>query len=201
MPSPSGLSLARPKTCNRCGRIGSHAFRRIADGLFECTTVTACRARLRRSSGSRPDGRGRLPRRRAPWDRSALGVAYLIGPESAARDTIEGTLRQATDLALVVGPADRLTLAALGSRNVKLIALDGACLGGVGFRNELSLRRRQPRLGSVPILVYGDESATDLPGAHQLVADSTRPAVDRLRNQIRGHKVHSLNRVHSVEVG
>jgi hypothetical protein len=192
MASPVRGPLACSKTCNRCGRIGSHAFRRIADGLFECTTATACYARSRRNSGQRQDGRGRLPRRQAPWDGGGLGIAYLIGPHSEVRDSVERTLRQATDLALVVGPADRLTLAALGSRNVKLIALDGRCLGSVGFRNELSLRRRQPRLGSVPILVYGDKPGAALPGAHHLVADSTRRAVDRLRNQILAYEGHTL---------
>jgi hypothetical protein len=192
MASPVGGPLARSKTCNRCGRIGSHAFRRIADGLFECTTTTACHARSRRNSGRRENGRGRLPRRHAPWDASGLGIAYLIGPDSDVRDRVERTLRQATHLALVVGPADRLTLAALSSRNVKLIALDGTCLGSVGFRNELSLRRRQPRLGSVPILFYGGEPGAELPGAHHLAADTTRRAVARLRNQILAYEVHSL---------
>lgn len=93
---------------------------------------------------------------------------------------------------MVIGPADRLTLAALGSRNVKLIAMDAACLGSVGLRNELSLRRRQPRLGRVPILVYGGASGEEMPGSQPLIADSTRRAVDRLRNLLGMFEIRGL---------
>jgi hypothetical protein len=194
MASPSGIPpLTHSKTCDRCGRIGTHAFRVNADGLHECTSVGSCRTRSRRNAGLHQDGRGRLPRYRAPWDGGGLGVAYVIGPECPARDTIERTLRRGTDLAVVISPADRLTLAALGSRNVKLIAMDAACLGSVGFRNELSLRRRQPRLGRVPILVYGGRSGAEVPATQPLVAGSTPRAVERLRNLMRSFEVHELD--------
>jgi hypothetical protein len=193
MATTGGVSrLARTRTCNRCGRIGSHAFRRTADAVYECTSVTACRARSRRNAGLRGDGRGRLRRYQAPWDRGTVGVAYVIGPESATRETVTQTLRLGTDLAVVVGPADRLTLAALGSRDVKLIAIDAACLRSVGFRNELSLRRRQPRLGRVPILVYGGRPGAELPVTRPRDADSPHRAVDRLRSQMPAFEVHEL---------
>lgn len=120
-----------------------------------------------------------------------LGIGYVIGPQSAVRDTVERILRKGTHMAVVVRPADRITLAALGSRNVKMIAMDAACLGSVGFRNELSLRRRQPRLGRVPILVYGGPS-TEVPDTQHPVAEGTRRAIDRLRNQMRAVEVREL---------
>jgi hypothetical protein len=119
-------------------------------------------------------------------------VAYVIGPQTATRDTVERTLRQGTGLAVMIGPADRLTLAALGSRTVKLIAMDSTCLGSVGFRNELSLRRRQPRLGRVPVLVYGGGSGTKVLGSQPLPAGSTRRAVERLQDLMGPFGVHEL---------
>ena len=143
-----------PKTCNRCGRSGSHAFRRTPDGLYECTTATACRARARRSAGARADGRGRLPKQRGV-SIAGPGVAYVIGPLSPERDIIEATLRESTELAVASGQPTKATLSALGSRNVRLIVMADACLDSIGFRNELGLRLRQPRLSSVPLFVYG----------------------------------------------
>jgi hypothetical protein len=184
MARPSGIPLVRSKTCSRCGRSGSHAFRRTGDGVFECSAAMACRAWSRRNAGLRQDGRGRLPRFRTGWDEGGLGIAYVIGPEGKMRDSVGRTLRTVTEMAVVVAPADRPTLAALASRNVRLIAVDATCLTGVGFRNELSLRRRQPRLGSVPILVYGGRGGVELPDSHRLFADGVRRVVDRLRTEI-----------------
>jgi hypothetical protein len=109
---------------------------------------------------------------------------------------MERALRRGTGLAVASGPADRFTLAALGSRNVKLIAMDATCLGSVGFRNELSLRRRQPRLGRVPILVYGDVPgvgySTCKPDSEALPPGTTGRAVERLQNLIRPLGVREL---------
>lgn len=156
------------KTCHRCGRRGSHAFRRTADGQWECTTATACRVRVRRQAGTRQDGRGRLPTRRS-LNGSEPGVAYVIGQAGPERDLVEGTLRQETGMAVAHGVASKATLSALGSRNVRLIAVSAGALESVGFRNEFALRCDQPRLGSVPVFVYGagpavDEATRRMPG-------------------------------------
>lgn len=156
------------KTCNRCGRTGSHAFRRTSDGLHECTTTTACRARARRLSGNRTYGRGRLPKQR-PLTGGAPGVAYVIGPDGAARSAMERSLREATGFTVAVGEASRTTLTALGSRNVKLIAIDADCLAPIGFRNEFSLRRRQPKMRAVPIVLFGRQPASQ-PALQDLAA-------------------------------
>ena len=146
---------ANPKTCNRCGRTGSHAFRRTQDGLFECTTTTACRARAIRNSGPRHDGRGRLPRGTGLG--VAPGVAYVIGRDGPERELVASTLRDLGGLAVVAGAPSKATLTALASRNVKLIAADAGCLESLAFRNEFVLRCRQPKLSSVPVLLYGHD--------------------------------------------
>jgi hypothetical protein len=150
--------MGTPKTCNRCGRTGSHAFRRTPDGLYECTTTTACRARARRQAGVRQDGRGRLPKHRG-LSGAAPGVAYVVGPDGLERELIVNTLHEVTELAVAVGEATKTTLAALGSRNVKMILVAASCLDPIGFRNEFALRCRQPKLSHVPVFVYGPEGA------------------------------------------
>lgn len=69
-------------------------------------------------------------------------------------------LRDATGMSVVPGDRSKATLTALGSRNVRLIAVSAESLGSVGFRNEFALRRHQPKLGSVPVLVFGDPPAS-----------------------------------------
>jgi hypothetical protein len=157
---PSSRTVARRstrKTCHRCGRTGSHAFRPTLDGLYECTTEAACRARQRRNAGPRHDGRGRLARNGRPdVVGGAPAIAYVIGPPGADRDDVVRAFHEQTGMAVMVGPPDAGTLAAISTRDVKLIAVDGSCLVSVGFRNELTLRHGQPRLRSVPIVVYGE---------------------------------------------
>jgi hypothetical protein len=148
--------VGNPKTCNRCGRRGSHAFRRTQDGLYECSTTTACRARAIRNSGPRHDGRGRLPRTRGLVG-AAPGVAYVIGEDGPERELVASTLRELSDLAVVAGAPSKATLAALASRNVKLIAAAAGCLESLAFRNEFVLRCRQPKLSSVPVVLYGQD--------------------------------------------
>jgi len=164
MAPPVGGTAPRrfQKTCHLCGRTGSHAFRRPADGTYECTTLTACRARQRRQSGARHEGRGRLARAHtADPAVGPPGIVYVVGPPGEERDEVQATLHELTNLAVVVRPPSRSVLAALATWNVKLIAIDAACLVAVGFRNELALRHRQPRLHSVPIVVYGDPAISD----------------------------------------
>jgi hypothetical protein len=168
-----------PKTCNRCGRTGSHAFRRTQDGLFECTTTTACRARAIRNSGPRHDGRGRLPRTRGLIG-AAPGVAYVIGEDGPDREQLASALREMTDLAVVAGVPSKATLTALGSRNVKLIAASASSLESLAFRNEFALRCRQPKLSSVPVVLFGSDGAVSaaarsMPAAAAL---AYRPAED-----------------------
>lgn len=151
---------ADAKTCHRCGRRGSHAFRRTADGQWECTTASACRVRARRQAGSRRNGRGRLPTRRS-LNGSEPGVAYVIGQAGPERDLVERTLREVTGMTVSGGVASKATLSALGSRTVRLIAVSAGALESVGFRNEFALRCHQPRLGSVPVFVYGDGTAAE----------------------------------------
>jgi len=185
-----GGPAGQPKTCNRCGRAGSHAFRRTADGLFECTTVTACRVRARRHVGARQDGRGRLPARRS-LGAAGLGVAYVIGDDGPEREMIADALREATGMAVVPGDRTKATLSALGSRNVRLIAVSAASLGAIGFRNEFALRWHQPRLSSVPVLVFGDAptssaAAERMPGAVPVLIDGSPARVRAgLRRRIR----------------
>jgi PleD family two-component response regulator len=157
-PADNGSSPRRfEKTCHLCGRTGSHAFRRTPDGTYECTTLTACRARQRRQSGARHEGRGRLARARAAIPAvGPPGIVYVVGPPGEERDEVRATLQELTRLTVLVRAPSRRVLAAFATWNVKLIAIDAACLVGVGFRNELALRHRQPRLHSVPIVVYGD---------------------------------------------
>ncbi len=182
------------KTCNRCGRSGSHAFRRTPDGLFECTTTTACRARAIRNSGPRHDGRGRLPRSRGLVG-SAPGVAYVIGEDDTERELVASTLRDVTDLTVIAGAPSKATLTALASRNVKLIAAAAGCLESLAFRNEFVLRCRQPRLSNVPVVLYGrDEpvsaAARRMPAAAPLAyrrPDDIGPGLRRrLRHVIAG---------------
>lgn len=177
------------KQCNRCGRRGSHAFRRTPDGLYECTTVSACRARARRKAGARRDGRGRLPKLHGLSD-GTPGVAYVIGPRGSVRASIEETLRELTAFSLAVGEPNRRTLTALSSRNVKLIVIDVGCLSAVGFRNEFTLRRSQPRLSVVPVFVYGDRAAIEpfrdhVPEAQPVAYDGEREVARQLRRRIR----------------
>jgi hypothetical protein len=153
--------VGNPKTCNRCGRTGSHAFRRTQEGLFECTTTTACRARAIRNSGPRHDGRGRLPRTRGLVG-AAPGVAYVIGEDGPERELVASTLRELSDLAVVAGAPSKATLAALASRNVKLIAAAAGCLESLAFRNEFVLRCRQPKLSSVPVVLYGQDGQVNV---------------------------------------
>jgi hypothetical protein len=162
-PRPHGSSPRRfQKTCHRCGRTGSHAFRRTAEGTYECTTLTACRARQRRQSGARHEGRGRLARAHtADPAVGPPGIVYVIGAPGEERDEVEATLQELTNLTVVVRLPSRSVLAALATWNVKLIAIDAACLVAVGFRNELALRHRQPRLHAVPIVVYGGPAMAD----------------------------------------
>ena len=148
--------MGNTKTCNRCGRTGSHAFRRTQDGLYECSTTTACRARAIRNSGPRHDGRGRLPRTRGLAG-AAPGVAYVIGEDDPERELVASTLRDLSDLAVVAGEPSKATLTALASRNVKLIAAAAGCLESLAFRNEFVLRCRQPKLSSVPVVLYGQD--------------------------------------------
>lgn len=166
MSVPRGHST---KTCNRCGRSGSHAFRRTPDWLYECTTTTACRARARRNAGGWHDGRGRLPKQRG-FSGAGPGVAYIIGDDEEERAVAHHAIREVTDLAVASGPPSKLTLSALGSRNVKLIAISAASLERIAFRNEFVLRCRQPRLGSVPVFVFGTQPA--LPGVLAHVPDA-----------------------------
>ena len=186
MPRPG----ARPKTCHRCGRVGSHAFRRTSDGLFECTTATTCRVRARRQSGHRQDGRGRLPGRSA-LAATGPGIAYVIGEDGPERELVADVLREETGMPVVPGDRSKATLNALGSRSVRLIAVSAASLGVVGFRNEFALRCHQPRLGSVPVLVFGKgiepaAVADRVPGVVP-IAIATSPGDLRrgLRKQIR----------------
>lgn len=86
---------------------------------------------------------------------------YLIGAPGEERDEVQATLQELTNLTVVVRPPSRSVLAALATWNVKLIAIDAACLVAVGFRNELALRHRQPRLHAVPIVVYGGPAMPD----------------------------------------
>jgi PleD family two-component response regulator len=157
-PGARGSSPRRfQKTCRLCGRTGSHAFRRAVDGTHECTTLTACRVRQRRQSGGRHEGRGRLARAHgADPAVGPPGIAYVVGAPSVEQDAVKATLQKLTALTVFVRAPSRRVLSALSTRNVKLIAVDAACLVTVGFRNELALRHRQPRLHSVPIVVYGD---------------------------------------------
>jgi len=141
------------KSCTRCGRSGSHAFRRTQDGLYECSTITACRARARRAAaGTSRGGRGH-----PAGARPVTGVAYVIGRDGALRELVEGTLRHETRYSVAVAQPTRSTLVSLGLRNVQLIAVEASCLASVGFRNEFSLRRREAQLRSVPVIVYGAE--------------------------------------------
>lgn len=180
----------RPKVCHRCGRTGSHAFRRTADGLHECTTATACRVRARRQAGARQDGRGRLPTRRTLAE-AGPGVVYVIGEESPERELVTRTLREETGLPVVPGDHSRTTLNALSTRNVRLIAVSAGSLHSVGFRNEFALRWHQPRLGSVPVLVFGSAAATEaaaarMPGLVPIAHGGSMVEMrDRLRRQIR----------------
>ncbi|HSM38891.1 MAG TPA: hypothetical protein VK838_06110, partial [Candidatus Limnocylindrales bacterium] len=98
----------------------------MSDGLYECTTTTACRARARRNAGPTHDGRGRIPSQRGLGG-AGLGVAYVIGPDDEDRGVVEGSLRDLTDLSVVCGAPDRATRAALASRNVRLIAVAAGC--------------------------------------------------------------------------
>lgn len=181
------------KTCSRCGRTGSHAFRRTQDGLFECTTTTACRARAIRNSGPRHDGRGRLPRARGLIG-AAPGVAYVIGEDESDREGLAAALREMTDLAVVSGVPSKATLIALGSRNVKLIAASASCLESLAFRNEFALRCRQPKLSSVPVLLFGpagtvSAAARSLPTAAALAyrrADGIGPGLRRQLEHVIG---------------
>ncbi len=155
-----------PKVCSRCGRAGSHAFRKTSDGLYECTTTTACRSRARRQAGARQAGRGRLPKPRGQITGPGPGVAYVVGAESPDRDLVAGTLREVTGLAVAVGAPTKQTLTSLGLRNVKLIAVSGECLQAIAFRNEFALRCRQPKLSSVPIFIYGPDRLIRVAGEH-----------------------------------
>ena len=150
------------KSCTRCGRTGSHAFRRTPDGLYECSTITACRTRARRAkaatSGAVRGGRGH-----PPGSRAAIGVAYVIGEAGELREVVAGTLRESTGYSVAVGGPDRGTLVAIGLRNVQLIAVDASCLSRVGFRNEFALRRGESQLRSVPVIVYGREGEVSDP--------------------------------------
>jgi len=181
---------AGQKVCHRCGRAGSHAFRRTADGLFECTTATACRVRARRQVGARQDGRGRLPARRSLGG-TGPGVAYVIGDDGPEREMVADALRRATGMSVLPVDRTKATLSALGSRNVRLIAVSAASLGAVGFRNEFALRLHQPRLGSVPVLVFGDAPASSaaarwMPGAVAIPIDGSPTHVRAgLRRRIR----------------
>jgi len=88
------------------------------------------------------------------------------------------TLREVCDLAVVAGAPSKTTLAALASRNVKLIAAEAGCLESLAFRNEFVLRCRQPKLSSVPVVLYGPDgqvsaAAERLPAAAPL--PSRRP--------------------------
>jgi len=80
----------------------------------------------------------------------------VVGPVGDARDEVARTLRELTGLTVMAGNPDRHVLSALSTRNVKLIAVDASCLLAVGFRNELTLRHRQPRMQAAPMVVYGD---------------------------------------------
>ena len=42
-----------------------------------------------------------------------------------------------------------------------VIAVDASCLVAVGFRNELSVRHRQPRMHAAPMVVYGDPRSVE----------------------------------------
>jgi hypothetical protein len=84
-------------------------------------------------------------------------VAYVIGEDNPERELVASTLRDLSDLAVVAGDPSKATLAALASRNVKLIAAAAGCLESLAFRNEFVLRCRQPKLSSVPIVLYGQD--------------------------------------------
>jgi hypothetical protein len=178
------------KVCHRCGRTGSHAFRSTADGRFECTTATACRVRARREAGTRQDGRGRLPARRSLTE-AGPGVAYVIGEAGAERELMAEAMRAATGMSVIARDGSKATLHALTTRQVKLIAISAASLEAVGFRNEFGLRWHQPRLGSVPVFVFGDLPASTaaaelMPGVIPIRVDGSLAALRTgLRRQIR----------------
>lgn len=168
------------KTCFRCGRTGSHAFRATPDGQFECTTATACRARVRHHKGTIPGGRGRLPRGRDSDSSTGFpGVVYVIGDPGEEREEVAATVRELTGLHLIEAQPNRRTLAALSAHNTKLLCIDAACLVSLGFRSELELRRRQPRLGAVPIVVYGGEGQ-DFPDLATLAGPVSTYSADML---------------------
>jgi hypothetical protein len=113
-------------------------------------------------------------------------VAYVIGQAGVERDLVERTLREETGMAIARGAASKATLSALGSRNVRLIAVSAGALESVGFRNEFALRCHQPRLGSVPVLVYGvgpaaEAAAARMPG---LVPVGHAGSVGELRSRL-----------------
>jgi hypothetical protein len=87
-------------------------------------------------------------------------VAYVIGEPGPEREMVAEALREATGISVVPGDRSKGTLNALGSRNVRLIAVSAASLGSVGFRNEFALRRHQPKLSAVPVFVFGEPPMT-----------------------------------------
>jgi hypothetical protein len=118
-------------------------------------------------------------------------MAYVIGQAGPERDLVERTLREVTGMTVSGGVASKATLSALGSRTVRLIAVSAVALESVGFRNEFALRCHQPRLGSVPVFVYGDGAAAEtaakrMPGLTPIGhAGSTGDLRSRLRAGIR----------------
>ncbi len=94
-------------------------------------------------------------------------------------------------MAVVPGDGTKATLNALGSRNVRLIAVSAGALEPVGFRNEFALRCHQPRLGSVPSSPCGaaaaaSEAAQRMPGLVPVApAGSVSDLGRRLRRQVR----------------
>jgi hypothetical protein len=118
-------------------------------------------------------------------------VVYVIGHSGPERDLVERTLREELGMTVSGDVASKATLSALGSRNVRLIAVSAGALESVGFRNEFALRCHQPRLGSVPVLVYGagpaaEAAAGRMPGLVPVGhAGSIGDLRSRLRAQIR----------------
>ena len=120
---------------------------------------------------------------------AAPGVAYVIGEDGPDRERLAAALREMTDLAVVAGVPSKATLTALGSRNVKLIAASASCLESLAFRNEFALRCRQPKLSSVPVLLFGSDGAVSAAARSMPAASALayRPADDigpRLRRQL-----------------
>lgn len=149
------------RTCVRCGRTGSSAYRPIPidDGRMGwiCSHVDPCVARMRtrhRSGVRRSEGRPPT----SPIASSHLSerAACVIGSDEAAVDALADVLAEFAAVDVDRLDLSRRSLDLIGRRDYGLVVIDNRADDSVAFANELSRRLGMTRRRGCAVVITRD---------------------------------------------